>query len=95
MKKLLAANFGRLKNNPVKQGKVYSEYERLSGITHGGSRPKNSVLITQSEIAKQLGISVDTIQNLKKLQTLLTQKIVQKGKLKNVKPSSSLDCDVG
>ena len=36
----------------------------------GIPQPQNAVQMTQVDIAKQLGISVDTIQRLKKLQTL-------------------------
>ena len=73
LKKLLATNFGRLKNNPIKQGKVFTEYEKLCGVRQGSAgipQPQNAVQMTQVDIAKQLGISVDTIQRLKKLQTL-------------------------
>jgi len=38
LKKLLATNFGRSKNDPVKQGRVFGEYEKLCGIQHGGAR---------------------------------------------------------
>jgi ParB family chromosome partitioning protein len=74
-KKLLASNFGRLKNSPVKQSKIITEYEKLCGITHGGdrkSKPQNAVL-KQEDIAKQLGISVDTLQRIKKLQDLIPE----------------------
>ena len=84
LKKLLVANFGRLKNDPIKQGKVFSEYEKLSGVKHGGARPHNAVLkITQEDIANELGVSVDTIQRLKKLQTLLPefQDLISDGKV--------------
>lgn len=71
-KKLLATNFGRLKNDPVKQGRVYCEYEKLCGIKNGGYRKSDSQIakLTQKDIAKELGVSVDTIIRLKKLNTL-------------------------
>lgn len=84
MKKLLASNFGRMKNNPMKQSKVLSEYEKLCGVYHGNhqkEKPQNAV--SQEDIAKQLGISVDTIQRLKKLQKLApeAQELVETGQL--------------
>ncbi|MBC2580831.1 hypothetical protein [Clostridium sp. DJ247] len=87
LKKLLATNFGRLKNNPVKQGKVFVEYEKLCGIRQGSagtSQPKNSVRITQEDIAKELGVDVRTIQRLKKLQTLSPelQELIENGSVK-------------
>lgn len=48
-------------------------------------KPKNSVSqLTQADIAKQLGVSVDTIQNLKKLQTLSPdlQQLIEDGSVK-------------
>lgn len=57
LKKLLAANFGRLKNNPVKQGKVYEEYEKLCGVRQGSAFKKadgNNCVLSQGDIAKEL-----------------------------------------
>ena len=56
-----------------------------SGYSHGGdrkSKPQNAVL-KQEEIAIQLGISVDTLQRLKKLQTLTPelQELIEIGKI--------------
>lgn len=84
LKKLLATNFGRLKNNPVKQGKVYAEYEKLCGVQHGGSRRQNVALISQEQIAEELGVDVRTIQRLKKLQTLSPdlQQLIEDGSVK-------------
>jgi ParB-like chromosome segregation protein Spo0J len=70
----------------VKQGRVYKEYETLRGVRNGGDRksePNNTVLITQEQIAKELGVSVDTIQNLKRLQTLSPdlQDLISEGKI--------------
>lgn len=33
---LIAANFGRMRNSPVKQAKLLQEYKRLAGIQRGG-----------------------------------------------------------
>jgi len=69
-KLLLAANFGRVKNDPIKQAKVYAEYERLCGAVASPGRPNkmaNGSVITQQDVANELGVSTDTIQNLKRL----------------------------
>jgi ParB-like chromosome segregation protein Spo0J len=83
LKKLLVANFGRSKNDPVKQGRVYKEYETLRGVQHGGARPDNRVLVTQADIAKELGISVSHLQEIKRLQTLSPdlQDLISEGKI--------------
>lgn len=85
LKKLLAANFGRLKNNPVKQGKVYQQYEKLCGVRHGNNQYSiRNNCVSQEDIAKELGVSVRTIQNLKQLQTLSPelQQLIEDGAVK-------------
>ncbi|WP_454053943.1 hypothetical protein [Clostridium sp. Marseille-Q7071] len=85
LKKLLATNFGRLKNNPVKQGKVYAEYEKLCGVYHGNhQKVKGQNVRSQEDIAKELGIDVRTIRRLKKLQTLSPdlQQLIEDGSVK-------------
>ena len=50
--------------------------ERLYGIEHGGERKSstnNSVLISQEQLAAQLGISVDTLQNYKLLADMISE----------------------
>ena len=62
---LIAANFGRMKNDPIKQGKWLVEYERLRGVRHGGDRKSNRNncgLITQSDIANELGVGLTTLR---------------------------------
>lgn len=87
LKKLLVANFGRCKNDPIKQGKVYKEYEKLSGIKIGNNQynslGNNSPSITQEQIAKELGIDVTTIRNLKRLQNLSPelQELISEGRI--------------
>ena len=46
-------------------------------------KPNNSVLATQNDLAKQFGMSVDSIQNYKKLLTLIPefQDAIQEGKM--------------
>lgn len=89
LKKLLATNFGRLKNNPVKQGKVFMEYEKLCGVRQGsqnlkGTKVGDKMSFTQEQIAKELGVDVRTIQRLKKLQTLSPelQQLIENGSIK-------------
>ena len=58
--------------------------ERLYGVEHGGDRKSstnNSVLISQSDIASQMGISVDTLQNYKLLEEMIPEleELVEKG----------------
>lgn len=83
---LIAANFGRMKNDPIKQGKWLVEYERLRGVRQGGDRKSNRKfcgLITQSDIANELGVGVTTLRNLKNLTTLIPelQDIITEGKI--------------
>lgn len=85
--KLIETNFGRIKNDPIKQGRWITEYEKLKGVRQGSAfqkaDPNNSGQVSQDDIAKELGISVDTISNLKKLLKLdpSIQKFISEGKL--------------
>lgn len=59
-----------------KVGLRIKELERLYGVEHGGDRKSstnNSVLISQSDIAIKLGISVDTLQNYKMLADMIPE----------------------
>lgn len=72
--------------NAIKLAKCIVELERIYGINHGGdrkSKPNNSVLMNQENLAKQFGMSVDNIQNYKKLLTLIPefQDAIQEGKI--------------
>lgn len=77
--------------NPIKFGKCIEELERIEGIQHGGdhkseskkSNPKVSDLITQKDLANELGISVDTLENYKKLSNLIPEigDLVETGKV--------------
>lgn len=74
LKTLIAANFGRLKNDPIKQAKLIVEYEKLNGIKRG--RPEKSghnVRISQEDIAKEFGVDVRTIRRIKELSALLPE----------------------
>lgn len=84
LKKLLVANFGRSKNDPVKQGKIYKEYESLCGVSVGRpNKLRNNFAITQEQIAKEFNIDVRTIQNLKRLTALPQelQDLISDGKI--------------
>lgn len=86
LKKLLATNFGRLKNDPVKQGRVFKEYEELCGIYRGNhiNNEKRKFFVSQESLAKELGVSVRHIQNLKKLNSLSPdiQELISDGTVK-------------
>lgn len=62
--------------NPIKLGRCIKELEKIYGVEHGGDRktsnPKLSDL-NQSDIAEMIGISVDTLQNYKKLTELIPE----------------------
>ena len=71
-------NFGRTKNDDAKQRKIATEYVALCGFKHGEigrgrktSDNQNSML-TQSEIASQLGISVPTLNEMLAIERKLT-----------------------
>ena len=70
--------------NPVKFGRCITELERIYGIQHGGSRipkSKNFTLNdeqrtspqTESELATQLGLTRQSLQNYKKLAKLIPE----------------------
>lgn len=79
LKKLLATNFGRMKNDPVKQRKVAVQYVELCGLKHGDNQFKrssdNHKSLTQAEIAQQLGISVPTLNEILAIERKLTPDI--------------------
>ena len=59
-----------------KVGLRIKELERIYGIEHGGDRKSNtnnSVLKSQSDLATQMGMSVDTLQNYKQLATMIPE----------------------
>ena len=80
LKLLLAANFGRTKNDDVKQRKIAVEYVALCGGKHGDNQYKRTSdnrksTLNQSEIAKQLGISVTTLNEMLAIERKLTPEI--------------------
>lgn len=84
---LIAANFGRMKNDPVKQGRWIAEYERLRGVRRGNNQHtslrNNFASISQEDIAAELGVDSRTLQNLKRLNSLLPelQDIISEGRI--------------
>lgn len=64
--------------NPVKLGRCIKELERIYGVRDGSagkSEPKLSDgnIFNQSDIAEMIGISVDTLNNYKKLTELIPE----------------------
>lgn len=67
---------GDVGGSAKKVGLRIKELERIYGVEHGGDRKSNtnnSVLISQTDIANKLGISVDTLQNYKKLTEMIPE----------------------
>lgn len=83
--KLIETNFGRIKNDPVKQAKWVKEYEILKGVRQGTAERNNFAQreVTQDEVAKELGVTVKTLQNLKSLLKLdpALQALISDGKI--------------
>lgn len=84
---LIVSNFGRAKNDPIKQGELIAEYEKLRGIQRGGDHmPKangNNSRLLQEDLAKEFGCDVSTLRNLKRLAKLPPEihEIIRSGKL--------------
>ena len=67
---------GNIGGSAKKDGLRIKELERIYGIEHGGDRKSNtnnSVLKSQSDLATQMGMSVDTLQNYKQLATMIPE----------------------
>lgn len=73
---------GDVGGSSKKVGKRIKELERIYGIQHGGdhgnqyteAKPNNSDLPkSQSDLAEQMGISVDTLQNYKLLADMIPE----------------------
>ncbi|MDK0617137.1 ParB/RepB/Spo0J family partition protein [Clostridium perfringens] len=74
LKKLLATNFGRLENNPMKQSRVIIEYEKLCEVKKGNNQfSMGNNFLSQKQIADEFGISSRQLRNLKKLQDLIPE----------------------
>ena len=86
LRKLIETNFGRMKNDPIKQAKWVSEYEKLKGVRQGSAgspQPHCAAGVTQAVIAKELGVSQDSLQRLKSLLKLdpALQSLISDGKI--------------
>lgn len=80
LKLLLAANFGRTKNDDAKQRKIATEYVALCGGKHGDNQYKRSgdnrqSILSQDEIAEQLGVSPRTLREMLAIESKLTPEI--------------------
>lgn len=85
--KLIETNFGRMKNDKVKQAKWLEEYMRLKGVRQGSAGKRslegNNSPLKQEDIAKELGVDVTTLKNLKSLLKLdpAIQALISNGKI--------------
>jgi len=80
LRQLIAANFGRLSNDPAKMRKAVAEYVDLVGNKNGGDRKseyQDDTLKTHKEIAKELNISVRDLQNILSLERNLIPELKQ------------------
>ncbi|KAA9007364.1 hypothetical protein F4V43_02435 [Paenibacillus spiritus] len=73
--------------NPMKMAKCIQELERIYGIRNGGDRKSdanNFNLKTQSELASEIGVSQQQLQNYKQLLNLIPdiQNLVERNKIK-------------
>lgn len=73
-------------SNPVKLGRCFAFLEEYYNIGRGGdrkSKPNNSALKTQKELAEENGISADTMQNYKRLASSIPemQELLNTGKV--------------
>ena len=87
--KLIETNFGRMKNDPIKQAKWIEEYKNLKGICRGGNRnsKSNNSTLKIEDIAQALGVKRSTIFNLQQLLTLdpAIQQLISDG---NISPTT-------
>lgn len=93
LKDLLETNIrqrGTIGGSSVKLGRRIRELERIYGIRNGGDRSSSDIVgtATQQDLAEKLGISVDTLNNAKKLTTLPSeiQDLIEQG---NISPSTA------
>lgn len=66
---------GEIGGSAKKVGKRIKELERIYGVEHGGNRKSSPKVLdlNQSDIAEMIGISVDTLNNYKKLTELIPE----------------------
>ena len=72
---MVSAFSGDVGGSAKKVGKRIKELERIYGIKEGRPEklPNNSVVKSQSALAAQMGISVDTLQNYKALADMIPE----------------------
>lgn len=95
IKQLIETNIrqrGLGNGNPVKLGRCLKELERIEGIQRGGDRKSNQNdfgLKTQDDLAKELGMTTQTLRNYKALADAspTMQEILEEGK---ITPTSAL-----
>ncbi len=81
LKLLLAANFGRTKNDDAKQRKIATEYVALCGFKNGEIGNGRKVVdnrratLTQAEIASHLGISETSLKEMLLIERKLTPEV--------------------
>lgn len=80
LKDLIETNIrqrGDINSSGLKLGRIIKTLEEANEIKHGGDRKSNPTMSelksSQEELAKQLNISVDTLNNYKKLTTLIPE----------------------
>ena len=80
LKILLAANFGRNKNDDAKRRKIAAEYVALCGYKNGGDRKaqcQNGAVLTLDEIATQLGTTKRSLQRSLRIERNLSEDMKQ------------------
>lgn len=102
LRALISNNFGRRKNDPVKDRKVISEYVRLCGYKHGqvggghGQTSQNGNSgMTLEEIAKQLGTSKTNLTRALSIERNLTdsmKELLDTGEITKTFASDYLVC---
>lgn len=72
---MVSAFSGDVGGSAKKVGKRIKKLERIYGIKEGRPEklPNNSVVKSQSALAAQMGISVDTLQNYKALADMIPE----------------------
>lgn len=73
LKVLLAANFGRSKNDDIKQRRVANEYVRLCGCKAGDNQWSDQNGLTLEQIAKQLGTTRTNLKRMIRIERNLTE----------------------
>lgn len=77
LRKLIASNSGRLKNNEEKARKAIAEYVELCGYKNGEHEKlplrEGASKLSQKEIAQQLGMSVANLQRVLSIERNLTE----------------------